>query len=455
MTDVPRPGSSRTPKMSQTLKTSSQLRKSADGAVRKSTEKMSATVNGKSLVRKSTGNMANDTDSVGIEAEYIKNLQQQIYFLELETNYLREQARKATDLHPKMSAEAERMLAKLRQMQAEMDGLTLEKKRKESSITLLVTDKDKLEERLKEEEDARARDKRMLMDEIIDLKKVITKLEAEGSFKDSQLLEAKNELDKSATALKNAETKIIALKSQLEQRIEQHKMTQINLDEKRSELLSAETQLRSLEEKYYNSTVNLQDKVTNDLREEIRVLRQRQKEAELSAEQERHLRTKMSDDSSSLVRENSVLNQQVIELTKQLEREKNLRDEIETRHSGNISEMVQVKEKEKEIKFELEYTQEQLRKEQEKAKQYQEQVSFKESVTTQHELQLNTARSRVTELTGMHETLERENNQLRKDKSLLVDHVADVQKKLEIKNEEAVNLRSQVISLEERIRELE
>ena len=63
--------------------------------------------------------------------------------------------------------------------------------------------------------DARARDKRMLMDEIIDLKKVITKLEAEGSFKDSQLLEAKNELDKSATALKNAETKIIALKSQV------------------------------------------------------------------------------------------------------------------------------------------------------------------------------------------------------------------------------------------------
>ena len=54
-------------------------------------------------------------------------------------------------------------------------------------------------------------------------------------------------------------------------------------------------------------------------------------------------------------------------------------------------------------------------------------------MTTQHELQLNTARSRVTELTGMHETLERENNQLRKDKSLLVDHVADVQKKVKPK----------------------
>lgn len=43
-------------------------------------------------------------------------------------------------------------------------------------------------------------------------------------------------------------------------------MTQINLDEKRSELVSVGAQLKSLEEKYYNSTVNLQDKVTNDLR---------------------------------------------------------------------------------------------------------------------------------------------------------------------------------------------
>lgn len=50
------------------------------------------------------------------------------------------------------------------------------------------------------------------------------------------------------------------------------------------------------------------------------MLRQKLKEAELVAEQERHLRTKMSDDGSAVVRENAVLNQQVIELSKQLER---------------------------------------------------------------------------------------------------------------------------------------
>ena len=43
-------------------------------------------------------------------------------------------------------------------------------------------------------------------------------------------------------------------------------MTQLALDEKRSELVSMETQLRELEDKYYSSTVQIQDKVTQDLR---------------------------------------------------------------------------------------------------------------------------------------------------------------------------------------------
>lgn len=449
MMEVPKPTTSKGPKMSQSAKLS--LTRKSDSALRRSagSSMAAAFTNTKTSTKNGTGS------AEGIEAEYIKNLQQQIYFLELETNYLREQAKKATDLHPKMSAEAERMLAKLRSMQSEMDGLQMENKRNESSINIVVKEKDHLVEKLREEEEARVRDKRMLMDEVIDLKKTIAKMESEISYKDSQLLDARNELDKSATALKNAETKIITLKSQLEQRIEQHKMTQISLDEKRSELLSLETQLKTTEEKYYNSTVNLQDKVVNDLREEIRDLRHKLKEAEMSAEQERHLRSKMSDDSSSIVRENATFHQQVVEMTKQLEREKNLRDEIEARHQSNISEMVQTKDHEKELRFELDYLKECLKKEQEKVKQYQEQVTFKDSVTTQQELQLNTARSRVTELSSMHEHLEKENSQLRKDKSLLVDHVADIQKKLEHKNEETVNLRSQVLSLEQRVDELE
>lgn len=56
------------------------------------------------------------------------------------------------------------------------------------------------------------------------------------------------------------------------------------------------------------------------LQEEIRTLRQKLKEAEMAAEQDRFLRNKLSDDSSHLVKENALLSQQVIELTKQNER---------------------------------------------------------------------------------------------------------------------------------------
>ena len=53
------------------------------------------------------------------------------------------------------------------------------------------------------------------MDEMIELKKCIARLESELSYKDSQLMDARNGLDMSATALKNAETKIVTLKSQV------------------------------------------------------------------------------------------------------------------------------------------------------------------------------------------------------------------------------------------------
>lgn len=50
------------------------------------------------------------------------------------------------------------------------------------------------------------------------------------------------------------------------------------------------------------------------------MLRQKLKETEMTADQDRFLRSKLSEDSSHLVKENALLNQQVLELTKQIER---------------------------------------------------------------------------------------------------------------------------------------
>ena len=53
------------------------------------------------------------------------------------------------------------------------------------------------------------------MDEIIELKKQKDMMDRELGQKDSQLFDAKTELDKSATALKNAEIKIQSIRSQV------------------------------------------------------------------------------------------------------------------------------------------------------------------------------------------------------------------------------------------------
>ncbi|XP_060081182.1 uncharacterized protein LOC132560530 isoform X2 [Ylistrum balloti] len=427
---------------------------SSSAGLRKSTGNLAATFNGTASSGKLNKSGSGSHDLGNIEAEYIKNLQQQIYFLELESNYLREQARKATEMHPQMTAEAERMLVKLRTMQTEVDNAQLECKSKDSSIAQSICEKEKLEERLRDEEVCRQRDKRQLMDEIIALKKTRDVLEHDLTNKDGQVNDARRELDMSATAIRNAELKISTLKTQLDQRTEQHKMTQIALDEKRSELLSTETQLREIEEKYYNNTVQIQDKITNDLREEIRILRQKLKETEMNADHDRYLKTKMSEDSTNLVRENALLSQKLQDVESQLIREKEIRDNQESRNSSHVSELVQLRDKEKETRFELQHTHELLRKEQERNKLYSEKMVKQEAVATSLDLSVNTSRSRITELENYQVGIEQENAQLRKDKTLLVDHVSDLQRKLEMKDREINILKSQMHTLDTKVNEL-
>ena len=143
------------------------------------------------------------------------------------------------------------------------------------------------------------------------------------------------------------------------------------------------------------------------MQEEIQLLRQKLKETEMAADQDRFLKVKLSEDSTNLARENAALNQQMIDLKKQLERvgtdlngysinhipeyifyvwissilhelifsqEKAYREATESRQNQSISEYVQIKDREKEARFELQHSQEALKREQDKVKSLMEQV---------------------------------------------------------------------------------
>ncbi|XP_013381884.1 paramyosin isoform X2 [Lingula anatina] len=416
-----------------------------------------------SSLRRSTGNLAaslnmsgrKSADLQNIESEYIKNLQQQVYFLELEANYLREQARKATDMHPQMTAEAERMLGKLRHLQEEVDGLNIENRRKEGDIGMLSVEKTRALETLSAEEAKFNREKRLLMDEIVQLKKDNEMMSLENIRKDTELSNARSDVESTRHALRNAEGKIDLLRNQLDQRIEQHKITQLALEEKRAEVLRTETNLRELEDKYYSSTVQLKDKAMQDLRDEIRMLRQKLKETEMMADQDRFLKNKLSDDSSHLVKENALINQQVLELQKQLDRERELREATDTRRSVNAVELAASKDRESKLQFELNNTKEQLRQEQDRVRHYMDQLSAQGSTLTSTELNASSTRSRLVELESVHRSTEDENAQLRRDKALLTDHTADLQRQLQEKEAEILRLHASVTSLGQQLNELE
>ncbi|XP_019628397.1 PREDICTED: paramyosin-like [Branchiostoma belcheri] len=422
---------------------------SKSGSLRRSSSGSKLNKSGSNLAPAFSKSLRSSTSDLGnIEAEYIKNLQQQVYFLELEANFLRDQAKKATDIHPRMTAEAERMLRKLRDLQSEVDGLSLEIRRKESHLDMLSTEKSRVESKLVTTEDAYSREKRLLMDEIVSLRKLKEVADRDITIKDRDILALREQLTQTQVDYNNANHKIKILQTQLDQRAADHKVTQYHLEEKRADLLKTQSALSAAEDRYYTSTAAMAEAATKDLREETRLLRIKLKDHEMSSDQDRFLRNKMSDDLARVTKENALLGQQVAELNRQLDRERHLREDKETREASKTMEVMSLQDHERQLKFEIETLRNQLEEERAKVRNYMDQVRVQEELGTSVRLEGATAKSQLRELEGIHTSTNVENSQLRRDKALLVDHVAELQKQLTVKEEEILRLRNHVYTLQ-------
>ncbi|XP_071483729.1 uncharacterized protein [Diadema antillarum] len=442
--------SARGPSFSGTATGGSTLRRSGSlGSLTKRSANIAA--NFGSSTKKST--KAADYDN--LEAEYIKNLQQQIYFLELEANFLRDQAKKATELQPRMTQEASKMLHRLKELQTDVDSLHLEVRRKESNLDLVSTEKDRLDGRLKLLEENHQREKRLLVEEVVQLKKQNEMIQREINDRESQISVARSELERGSSSLSSAEHQIHMLEAEVQQKSDMLRATQLALEEKRADLLRTQSQLQEMEDKYYSSTASIQDQAVQEFRDEIRQLKGKLKESEMKAEHDRFLKNKMSEDVNNLVKENAVMGAQVLELQKQLDREKMLRESRDTRHSSQITELVTVRDKEKQLKFDLDQAREALKQERDRVAHLMQQLSKQDERHTHNTLSHNTTKSRLAEVEGRQGGLEQENAQLRRDKMLLVDHVAELQKQVAEKEQEVLRLHGHMHTMEARLGETE
>ncbi|XP_019375562.1 PREDICTED: kinesin-like protein KIF15 isoform X1 [Gavialis gangeticus] len=368
-----------------------------------------------------------DSTTSSIESEYIKNLQQQIYFLELEASFLRRQTKKTTDLQPLIVSETKHVFKKIQELQTQADGLHLELKQKESSLNMLQADRERINNHINVANERHSKEKQALVEEIIELKKRKEQTYRETSDKEMEILHAKQELEQQETNLSNSEQKVLAIQSKLKQRSEQQKAVEVRLSEKRMELLKLQTAVREMEDKIFKKTAVIQDQITCNIRGEISFLHQQVRERELLAEQDRFLRNKMMGDYASLTKENTMLRSQLLELKKQLDIERALREESYTSHSSSITQLLTMKEHEEDLQHKIKRHQELLMQEKNNFQDLMKKIRILEKERTSLDLSIATMNSRTAELKGMLAKEEQDNIELQRDKALLIDLVSNLQ----------------------------
>ncbi|XP_073186844.1 uncharacterized protein [Lepidochelys kempii] len=201
-----------------------------------------------------------------IEAEYIKNLQKEVYLLELETSFLREQVKKATSIQPKISTQAEKVLQKMKELQSEINTAQLELGKKENSTKFFDAENQAMHKHLQTLSDANTREKLLLMEDVIKLKNLAEIVIQDISHKEAELLGVQQELQRAMNSIKEREHNLHHLENQLHRQIQQHQSMEAKLVENRSECVRVQALLHQLEEKYFTSSQSMEQHIAKELR---------------------------------------------------------------------------------------------------------------------------------------------------------------------------------------------
>ncbi|XP_025024954.1 centromere-associated protein E-like [Python bivittatus] len=381
-----------------------------------------------------------------IEVEYIKNLQKQICLLECETAYLREKAKNATHIPPKVNRKAEKLLQTMKELEAIINTTEIDIAKKENSTKLYEAETQAIHKRLQILSDASAKEKLLLMEEVTKLKKMVEHSTQDISHKEADLLKIQREIQETVNSVKEKEHAVCLLESQCQQQIWQHQEMEKNLSERRSECTQLQALLYHLEEKLLTSSQSSQQSTAKELSQEAEKLRQILKENELSADEDKYLLNKMAEDCRHLTKENSLLQAQMQKVIKHLNQERQLREEETSSYSRRVSELALGREKERQLKLGLTYLKTLLPNLRRKVLKAQEQVlHLQERKSMDHKRQH--LQTQLIDLENQHTRVQLENSKLRTEKYHWVEHISQIHKQIAENEKEISFLHSHVYTL--------
>ena len=379
-----------------------------------------------------------------IEGEYIKNLQQQVYFLELETAYLREQAEKASaaDAYLRRALDIEqKYINDTKCMRIEIEELMRKLKQKEFSISNLESDKKVVEKKLEQTEKSNSSGKRNFTEENVSLKKKLGDLEEDLRYLNEQFKKAKESEKKTIVSLAscNQEKELMRNESEKlkkENRRLSHEMEDLNGEIKKLKNVNLNSAHEFQEEISKKSSAK-----TKERDSEIFDLKLKLRQAEMNLEQAKVLQHKMKKDCGNLLDANSLLTQEVAEVNRDLAMAKNETSRFK-RLNDDLREQVSSRPDNYFDRKQFELVKGDLEAEVERVKELSEQLIGKENELSSLKLEKRESDEQVGRLSEKLKSQEGEFIALKRDKLLLVDHVAELQEKLKKADDELKVLRT-------------
>ncbi|XP_069829768.1 cilia- and flagella-associated protein 58-like isoform X2 [Dendropsophus ebraccatus] len=335
-------------------------------------------------------------------------------------------------------------------LRSECESMKLEVKRQDAHILMLQRDQDSLGGQIREAEDSHSKEKQQLIEDIVQLKKAKELTDRRMSQKEMEMLLNKQEVEREMNTVTSNDQRIAALQTQLKQRLEQQKEMENQLSQKRMEVLKANSARHEMEEKLMKHTVVTQNQLTSDSRNEISFLHQQIREKELLSEQERVLRQKMMIDCAELTSENNALQAQLLDLTKQLNI-RALKEDAFTHSSTSVAQLLSVRSKEEQLIKQVQLQQALLEKEKEHFKDLMGQIDLLLSGNDRHDLRTTTLNSQIAEIQAILDKEEQINTELKRDKTLLVDHVSSLQTQITKKEAELRHISLDIEELDKRL----
>ncbi|XP_015916690.2 outer dense fiber protein 2 isoform X2 [Parasteatoda tepidariorum] len=381
---------------------------------------------------------ASESDCISeSQIEYIENLQQQIYVLENEVAYLRTHMHETSKQHPSLVAESEHMVKKLSDSHSEMKNMKIDLKRKQTSIDLLRSERDRVQKTVNELEERFRKEKCTILEDLITVQKEKDNLQDEN-VKLEQLLEEhkqnviklQDENDNLEIDVQQAEKEIKADKQFIEELQESKQKIQ-------KELIEAKMILSSKPSDKHEEAVKMLKCNIEQISEELET-------AKRSHIHEHMLRERLTQDNADLIKRHAQLEAELADVKAQLREEQSLRSSLEQIHLGTVLESAENLSRENTLKDQIQNLTSRLQEETETTNTLEHKLSDEKRQRIRGEERFVNIQERLDQKEEQLKVMKKENVGLWRDNSYLTDQVTQYKQQLQHRDDEIVNLKLKV-----------